>query len=1257
ITKLTDQVTHLQAQNDLFRAENDKIKHHYKELYDSIKIKRAKHIEPVTKLTTDNVNLKTSVSKDQVKPPVLAREKHAIDVEPIVPGLRNNRDAHLDYLRHLKESVEIIRDIVEEAKLLAYIPLIRKKQVVVANPSDKSDSTTHRYVVTVKSQQTNVLVPPSTGVNSCPNASGSQPKSHVKPNRISPAKGVNKLPVEDQPRTNKSHLRTSNRVDSSSRLKRVKQCPKASGSQPKSNHKANRISLAKGANKLPVEDLPKTNKSHLITTNRVDSSSRLKVFGSLCYPTNDSEDLGKLQPTADTGIFEYLEPPRAERTVPLAQAEQAPVNSADTPLSTTIDQDAPTLSISPSSSALQSHSLHQGVAVEPNYMEDHTNAPVNNPPFVNVFAPEPYSEASSSMDVKLDEYGDVLKNKARLMAKGYRQEEGIDFEESFAPVARIEAIRVFIANAASRNMHIYQMDVKTAFMNGELKEEVYVSQSPRGIFINQSKFALEILKKFRMDLCDSFDTPMVDRLNLDEDPSGIPIDQNRFRSMVGSLMYLTASRPDLVFTVCMCASALFPDSEEKSSVHPHNFPSMILQKIIWNSHKMADMTTPTGQAPTMAPPVRTDDQILPRIRTPTSSEPLQLPPPFHRSTSSNSGIRYNMTRLLGASGASWMNSGKKRATLIVIPSICFTKLIIHHLQRRHRFHPRPDSALHLPNEEPVLRYLKFSAKGTKREVFGMPIPGGVQDPPAPKPTQPARMPKSKPTKAPPRPAVTSTQPAPTSAPAEPRAKKCKQVTETSDKPPKAKKSKYGWVSKKCSLKHEAKSEAEDVPVMEPQVAAEDAELQKVLEESMKTAYALPMGLLPPVVIRKPESEKYQSLLEVPGKDKAKVIEEQEESKKVVLGATEGGNDEDQAGPDLGAQAKGQTGTHAGTLVEGQAGSNPNEMSEGQAGPDPGKAGDEEQSISSPVVHAGSDREHIDLDVLLEEPASSSGTLSSLQHLSRDINFEDQFFSDKPSDADKNEETEVESMVNVPIQQAMSSISLMTSPVVDLTSRLESLKVHQQFKATTTDTTTTTTTTLPPPQAQQQSIAEAMMVKRIGELEHIMANLIQVNKDMEESEVVTDAVDWAMQAPLSNRFRDLLEADMKEILHQRMWETESYKTHEDHKQLFEAFEKSMNRDYSEELAQDLAEALKKKKKSRESPKTPPGSPSHQPPPPPPPARPSGPLGASGASGSSQVPPPPPPPPSSTSQESPSKGSAAPSPSKTAASAEYQSLDDN
>ncbi|GKB14935.1 retrovirus-related pol polyprotein from transposon TNT 1-94 [Tanacetum coccineum] len=123
--------------------------------------------------------------------------------------------------------------------------------------------------------------------------------------------------------------------------------------------------------------------------------------------------------------------------------------------------------------------------------------------------------------VKLDEYGDVLKNKARLVAKGYRQEEGIDFEESFAPVARIEAICIFIANAASKNMTIYQMDVKTTFLNGELKEEVYVSQ-PEGFVDPDHPTHFYRLKKalygLKMDSCDPVDTPMVDRLKLDEDP-------------------------------------------------------------------------------------------------------------------------------------------------------------------------------------------------------------------------------------------------------------------------------------------------------------------------------------------------------------------------------------------------------------------------------------------------------------------------------------------------------------------------------------------------------------------------------------------------------------------------------------------------------------------------------------------------------------------------------------------------------------------
>ncbi|GJZ98654.1 retrovirus-related pol polyprotein from transposon TNT 1-94 [Tanacetum coccineum] len=263
--------------------------------------------------------------------------------------------------------------------------------------------------------------------------------------------------------------------------------------------------------------------------------------------------------------------------------------------------------------------------------------------------------------VKLDEYGDVLKNKARLVAKGYCQEEGLDFEESFALVTRLEAIRIFLANATSKNMTVYQMDVETAFLNGELKEEVYVSQpegfidpdrphhvyllkkalyglkqaprawydtlskfllaqgfskgvvdptlfirktgthtlhvqiyvddiifastdpkdcdrfsnemsskfqismmgqisfflglqisqNPRGIYINQFKYANKILKKFDLHKSDPVNTPMVERTKLDEDLSGIPHTQTQIMQAVKTLEEAhLAVLSSLVITLC-----------------------------------------------------------------------------------------------------------------------------------------------------------------------------------------------------------------------------------------------------------------------------------------------------------------------------------------------------------------------------------------------------------------------------------------------------------------------------------------------------------------------------------------------------------------------------------------------------------------------------------------------------------------------------------------------------------------------------------
>ncbi|GKC32663.1 hypothetical protein Tco_1039957 [Tanacetum coccineum] len=248
ITQLTEKVTVLQEQNELFRAENEKVKQHYKELYDSIKITHAKHIEQITALLTENENLKVQihnkmkcVTKDHVIPKVLAPGRYTIDVEPIPPRNRNNREVYLDYLKHLKESVETLHEIVEEAKferpldrslasaclytkhsqeLLEYVigtcpkdfnqrdkkhaatPLTRKKQVTFEDQCETSNSNTHKHVEQLKIQKTNVHVPPSTGVNSCTDASRSQSTSNTKKNMILSAKSVTKKKVEEHPRTN-----------------------------------------------------------------------------------------------------------------------------------------------------------------------------------------------------------------------------------------------------------------------------------------------------------------------------------------------------------------------------------------------------------------------------------------------------------------------------------------------------------------------------------------------------------------------------------------------------------------------------------------------------------------------------------------------------------------------------------------------------------------------------------------------------------------------------------------------------------------------------------------------------------------------------------------------------------------------------------------------------------------------------------------------------------------------------------------------
>ncbi|GJU01160.1 retrovirus-related pol polyprotein from transposon TNT 1-94 [Tanacetum coccineum] len=172
-----------------------------------------------------------------------------------------------------------------------------------------------------------------------------------------------------------------------------------------------------------------------------------------------------------------------------------------------------------------------------------------NPPTIDVFT---VPATAAPRAVKTDEFVGVLKNNARLVTQGFRQEEGIDFDESFASVARIEAIRIFVANAANKNMTIFQMDVKTAFLNGELKEEsLYgLKQAPRAWYDMLSSFFIS--QHFSKG---AVDPTLFTRKAGNDLLLGTPVDATLYCGMIGSLMYQTSSRPDLIYAVCLCADA------------------------------------------------------------------------------------------------------------------------------------------------------------------------------------------------------------------------------------------------------------------------------------------------------------------------------------------------------------------------------------------------------------------------------------------------------------------------------------------------------------------------------------------------------------------------------------------------------------------------------------------------------------------------------------------------------------------------------
>ncbi|KAH9717278.1 hypothetical protein KPL71_021758 [Citrus sinensis] len=393
----------------------------------------------------------------------------------------------------------------------------------------------------------------------------------------------------------------------------------------------NRVLIRPNLNKTPYE----------LWKDRKPNIGYFKVFGCKCFVLNTKDNLGKFDPKSDVG-----DPSRGVTT--------------RSSLRNTCEHAAFISQIEPKSFADAENDESWIMA-----MQEELNQFERN----NVWELVPNPEHQSIIGTKwvfrnkMDESGVVVRNKARLVAQGYNQEEGIDFDETFAPVARLESIRMLLAYACHKDFILYQMDVKSAFLNGYIMEEVYVKQPPgfenekfpdhvyklskalyglkqaprawydrlknflldndfsmgkadttlfvkhknqdilivqiyvddiifgstnellckdfssyisqefemsmmgelkyffglqikqneEGIFINQAKYVRDLLKRFGYENGTVKSTPMSTIIKLDKDEKGKEVDIKTYRGMIGSLLYLTASRPDIMFSVCLCA--------------------------------------------------------------------------------------------------------------------------------------------------------------------------------------------------------------------------------------------------------------------------------------------------------------------------------------------------------------------------------------------------------------------------------------------------------------------------------------------------------------------------------------------------------------------------------------------------------------------------------------------------------------------------------------------------------------------------------
>nr|GEZ30834.1 retrovirus-related Pol polyprotein from transposon TNT 1-94 [Tanacetum cinerariifolium] len=335
---------------------------------------------------------------------------------------------------------------------------------------------------------------------------------------------------------------------------------------------------------------------------------------------------------------EYLEPLHIERPVSLALAVQVPINST-------------------------------GVTAESTLIDGNLFAPVDNDPFINIFALEPTFEASSSEDASSAE----------------------STYESISPVTCIKVIRIFIANATSKNMTIFQTDVKTAFLNGELKEEVYVTQLEGFVYLDHPTHVYRLKKALyglkQASRADALDiTPTNDNNPYVASPSSDTVIE-----YVNTLGYPSTLRNVLA----MFVNALYQP---------------------WRAILSMINMCLTGKTAGYNRPRHPVLQILWGI--------------IHRSNINYAEriweefVQSIQTFLTDRKNFATASREKKKTTHLLIPNVRFTKLITHHLKTKHNIHPRTGSPLHYSHDENVLNNLKFVGKDG-RQIFGMPIPDAL----------------------------------------------------------------------------------------------------------------------------------------------------------------------------------------------------------------------------------------------------------------------------------------------------------------------------------------------------------------------------------------------------------------------------------------------------------------------------------------------------------------------------------------------------